>query len=98
MLTTGAACELQEAPRTVLEMTLHAITLAINDRLAVDIRQYENKVDLRVAPPLCPVRVNPADFGHAAELIERAEQSTSEWLDEGVPGRDQAALLEPHQH
>ena len=98
VLTTGAACALQEAPRTVLGMALHGITLAINDRLTVDVRQYENKVDLRVAPPLCPMRVNPADFGHAAELIERAEQSTSEWLDEGVPGRDQAALLEPHQH
>ncbi|HEY5855927.1 MAG TPA: patatin-like phospholipase family protein [Aldersonia sp.] len=98
VLTTGAACELREPPRTVLGMALQGITLAINDRLAVDVRQYENKVDLRVAPPLCPMRVNPADFGHGAELIERAEESTSEWLDAGVPGRGQAALLEPHHH
>jgi NTE family protein len=36
-------------------MALHSLTLLVNQRLALDVEPYEAAVDLRVAPPLCPV-------------------------------------------
>lgn len=46
----------------MIAMALHALTLAINQRLAADIKRYEDTVTLRVVPPLCPVRISPIDF------------------------------------
>jgi NTE family protein len=79
-------------------MALHALTLTINQRLAVDVERYEAEVDLHVVPPLCPIRTSPADFGHAAELIDGAEGATRAWLASRHRGIGQARLLEPHDH
>lgn len=97
VLPTGYACSLADPPRGVLAMTLHALTLAINHRLAVDIDRFEATVDLRVAPPLFPLHVAPIDFSHGAELIEQAHRETSRWL-AGPCGTGQAVLLAPHRH
>jgi len=61
-------------------MTLHAVSLMINRRLSADVDHYLGRADVRVVPPLCPVDVGPADFGRAAELMERAYVSTTAWL------------------
>jgi len=79
-------------------MALHALTLAINQRLAVDVARFEEDVDVRVIPPLCPTRINPADFSHSAELIDRSHAITRKWLAARHPVTGQAALLEPHRH
>jgi len=47
---------------------------------------------LKVLPPLCPLSVSPADFGHASELIARAHEATGSWIDAGGPD-----LPEPQQ-
>lgn len=99
VLPAGYACALREPPRGALAMALHGLTVLMQYRLALDIGRYEPEVDLRVVPPLCPVAVSPADFGHSADLIERARQSTEAWL--AAPGPTclhQAALVEPHTH
>ncbi|MUM19342.1 patatin-like phospholipase family protein [Mycobacterium sp. CBMA271] len=80
VLPTGYACALPEAPRGAVAMALHAMTLAINQRMAADVARFESTVDLRVVPPLCPVRTSPADFSHSAELIGRAHEQTRRWL------------------
>lgn len=98
VLSTGYACALPEPPRGALAMALHALSLTINQRLAVDVARYEDRVDLRVVPPLCPIRSTPADFSHADELIERSYESTTVWLRTRTPVSGQAALLEPHHH
>lgn len=98
VLSTGYACDLDSPPRGALAMALHALTLTVNQRLAVDIERYESMVDLRVAPPLCPIRTTPADFGHGAELIDRARESTSTWLNQRHRTVGQADLLAPHRH
>ena len=97
VLPTGYACALEAAPRGVLEMALHAFTLAINRRLAADIARFEDTVDLRVVPPLCPEHVSPIDFSQAAMLISKAHQETRRWLTE-PRGAGQAVLLAPHRH
>src|SRR6201997_996186 len=98
VLPTGYSCALPESPKGALAMALHALTLAINQRLAVDVARFEEDVDVRVIPPLCPTRINPADFSHSAELIDRAHAITRKWLAARHPVTGQAALLEPHRH
>src|ERR1700757_4183662 len=80
VLPTGYSCALPESPIGALAMALHALTLAINQRLAVDVARFEEDVDVRVIPPLCPTRINPADFSHSAELIDQSHAITRKWL------------------
>ncbi|TDZ78643.1 NTE family protein RssA [Mycobacteroides salmoniphilum] len=96
VLPTGYACALREAPRGALAMALHATTLAINQRLAVDVARFERTVELRVVPPLCPVRISPIDFSQSGELIDRARQQTLRWLLMPRFKINQADLLEHH--
>lgn len=96
-LPTGYACDLAAPPKGVMAMALHALTLAINQRLAADIARFEQTADVRVAPPLCPVGVSPIDFSQAARLIAQAYRSTAAWLAQ-PPVTGQAVLLAPHRH
>jgi len=98
VLPTGYSCDLPAAPKTAVNMALHAMTLAINHRLAVDVERFEPAVDLRVIRPLCPIATSGADFSHAATLIERSHEATREWLAAHPPSTGQAVLLEPHRH
>jgi len=99
VLATGYSCALAERPRGALGMTLHAVTLGINRRLAADVRRYGDRVDLRLAPPLCPIRTSAADFGQAGALIGRAHSLTKDWLAGGAPPQlAAAAKLDPHGH
>ena len=99
VLATGYSCALTERPHGALGMALHAVTLGINQRLAADIERYKEHADLRVVPPLCPVRIAPADFTHAVALIERAHALTRDWLAAGAPPLPLAAAkLAPHGH
>jgi NTE family protein len=96
VLPTGYACALPASPRGALAMALHAMTLAINQRLAADVATFEGTVDLRVVPPLCPVRVAPTDFSQSGQLITRSHEQTRHWLAGGKPARGQAGLFHPH--
>ena len=98
VMPTGYSCDLSTSPKTALTMALHAMTIAVNHRLAVDVARFEHAVDLRVVPPLCPVAISGADFSHAATLIERTYEATRDWLAASPPSTDQAGLLEPHRH
>ncbi|GLE54682.1 patatin-like phospholipase family protein [Mycobacterium montefiorense] len=98
VLPTGYSCDLPASPTTAVNMALHAMTLALNHRLAADIERFEQAVDLRVVHPLCPIATSGADFSHAATLIERSHAATREWLAAHPPTTGQAALLEPHTH
>ncbi|MEO6203813.1 MAG: patatin-like phospholipase family protein [Mycobacteriales bacterium] len=97
VVPTGYACALPTVPRGALAMVLHAVTLSIQRRLIDDVERLQSSLDLRVVPPLCPVLVSPADFGHSRQLIDRAHRQTARWLER--PRReDQAAELALHVH
>jgi NTE family protein len=83
VLPAGVACALAQPPRSPLAIALHALTLLIEQRLALDVARYHDQIELIVLPPLCPLSVSSSDFRHAAQLIERAELSASRWLDAG---------------
>jgi NTE family protein len=97
VLPTGYACALPAAPASAIGMAMHAVTVAIQQRLVSDVRALASTVTLRVAPPLCPLAVSPIDFRHTGELIARGREATRGWLDAGAAG-DQARHLALHSH
>ena len=97
VLPTGYACALPHPPRSPIGMAMHAITVAIQQRLISDVQALQDSVTLRVAPPLCPLAVSPVDFSHTAELVQRARDSTLRWLEQ-PPAADQSRHLRLHSH
>lgn len=85
VLPTGYACALDQPPSSPLSSALHALTLLIEQRLILEVAHFAERADIRVLPPLCPLAVSSTDFGHGAELIERARRATARWLDDGGP-------------
>jgi NTE family protein len=68
-------------------MGLHALTLLIQQRLIMEIRAFQDRARLVVLPPPCPLDVTPADFSHAADLIERARRDARAFLAAAADGR-----------
>ena len=83
ILPTGAACALPRAPRTAAGVALHSLTLLIEQRLVHEIAALQAAATIKLLPPLCPLAVSAADFGHAKELITRARRSSLRWIDSG---------------
>jgi hypothetical protein len=50
-------------------------------RFAAEAASFAGRADVVVLPPPCPIRVHPMDFGHADELIRRAEADARMVLD-----------------
>jgi NTE family protein len=56
-------------------------------------------IQVHLVPPLCPLTVSPFDFSASRELIERAAQSTKNWIEEGgLSRRSLPKELAPHRH
>lgn len=99
VLPTGYACALLGAPRSALAVALQSVTLMVHQRLHADVEKYQNLVELHVMPPLCPLAVSPVDFTQSATLIERARESTQQWLASDTSNsHDQARVLRLHEH
>jgi NTE family protein len=81
VLPAGRACALEAPPRGALGMTLHAMTLLVQRRLEADIEALADTVRLHVLPPPCPLAIQPIDFGHADELIDRSLADARHFLD-----------------
>jgi NTE family protein len=89
VLPTGYACALDAPPRSALSSALHALTLLIEQRLILEVAYYEQRADIRVIPPLCPLSVSSTDFRFGGVLVVRAREATGRWLDGG-------GMSEPH--
>jgi NTE family protein len=87
VLPTGAPCELHEAPRGALAMLVYGSTLLVHARLAYEVAALGDRAAITVLPPPCPLAVQPTDFGHADELIERARADARRFLDLRKPLR-----------
>jgi NTE family protein len=62
-------------------MLLHAMSVVLAQRLYVEIELYSARARLVVLPPPCPQHVQPIDFSHAGELIDRARADSRAFLD-----------------
>lgn len=99
VLPTGFACALEAPPRDAIGCALHAITLLIAHQLVAEIERCREQVEIITVPPLCPLSVSPYDFSHAEELIERAADQTSRWLERGGLARERIpGALRGHTH
>jgi NTE family protein len=98
VLQTGYACSLSGPPKGAVARGMHALTLLISKQMERDLRLLEGKVDVHVAPHLCPLDVSPFDFDHSEELIERSARLTRAWLEEGGLGRSDAPEALRHDH
>jgi NTE family protein len=83
VLPAGVACALARPPRSAIATAVHALTLLVEQRLALDVAAMRDEVELIVLPPLCPLPVSSADFRFARWLIDRARTSSGDWLDAG---------------
>ena len=78
-------------------MALHALSLLTHSRLIADIELHRDRAKLVVLPPPCPLAIQPIDFGHAGELIQRALGDARAFLDGG--GADQPPIrMHTHRH
>ncbi len=98
VLPTGYACGLAIPPKGALGMVLQALSLLIAQRLSFDIERFEDRAELHVIPPLCPLDVSPVDFSKSAQLIERSHRETTTWLHKRHQVHGQACLVAPHHH
>jgi NTE family protein len=97
VLPTGHACALERAPKGALAMALHALSLLAHSRLIADIELHRDRAKLVVMPPPCPLAIQPIDFGHADELIERSLSDARAFLDRG--GAEQGPIpMRMHRH
>lgn len=78
---------------------MQALSFLTQQRLIHDCAAFAEHAELHVLPPLCPLGISSADFGHATELTARAHRATGSWLDDG---RDHLAhperFLSLHHH
>jgi NTE family protein len=81
VLAAGAACELDEAPRSALAMALYATGLLIGQRLSRDVAAVPPGTEVHLLPPPCPLTIQPTDFSHASELIELGYENAARYLD-----------------
>lgn len=96
VLTTGFGCALDEPPANAFAAALHAVGLMVQRRLVLELAAADYPVPVHVVPTPCPIDVSPIDFSHSDELIDRAVQSTREWLAAGQP--DDLSTVAPHTH
>jgi NTE family protein len=95
VLSTGIACDLTEPPHGALGMLLHSMSLLLMRRLQVEVELLADRAELIVLPPPCPPGASPIDFSRSDELIGRAREESTMFLDELESGRieDSAAGL-----
>lgn len=106
LLPAGYPCA-APAPTTALGAALTSLNLLLHRQLIGQVQAYAGTARLHVAPPLCPLAVPAADFGHADALMRRARASTRRWLEQTsdattVPSAsgpaDVLAFHGPHEH
>lgn len=99
VLPTGFSCEAERPPENPIAMALHGLNLLISRQLVVDVERFENRAEIRIVPPLCPLPISSFDFSQAQALMERASRSTRAWLEGGGLERPaEPEALRPHTH
>jgi NTE family protein len=71
---------LHEEPTSALGMALQALARMVAQRLEAEVAAHRDAAEIIVIPPLQPMAVSPADFGHTAELIEHGYESARQML------------------
>jgi len=83
VLPTGTSCAMQEPPRSMPALALHALNLQNMRQLDRDVGRYTEHVRITIVPPLCPLSASVFDFSQTDLLIQRAATQTRDWLAAG---------------
>jgi NTE family protein len=83
VLPTGTSCAMQEPPRSMPALALHALNLQNMRQLDRDVGRYAGQARITIVPPLCPISASVFDFSHTDSMIQRAEVQTRDWLEKG---------------
>lgn len=99
VLPTGFACASNQVPKAAIGRAMHALSLLVARQLVHDAERFAGVVELRIVPSLCPLACSPYDYSAAGQLIERAAQTTRQWLHEGGLERAGTPMqLQEHSH
>ena len=99
VLPAGVPCAIDSPPRSAIGVAVHALSLLIEKQLIIEVAMKVDGVSIGLLPPLCPLTVSPADFRHAAELIERGRIDSTAWIaDGGLQRVDPSRYLALHRH
>jgi NTE family protein len=98
VLQTGFACSMDGPPRGAVARGLHALTLMIANQMERDLKLLAGRVDVHVAPHLCPLDISPFNFAHSGALIERSALATRQWLDAGGLSFTSTPEVFEHRH
>ena len=100
VLPAGFSCARRSAGDGVVPRAMDAISMMVAARLVRDGEHWiDSHIELRMAPPPCPISTSPYDFTAADELMIRALESTRIWLHNG--GLEIGEIprnLYPHEH
>ena len=80
VLPTVISCILSKSPRSAIGMVLHALNIFMVKQLAVDVELFGKQAEIVIVPPLDPAATLAHDFSYAAEMIDRSERQTLEWI------------------
>ncbi len=83
VLPCGFACAQASVSKWALGRAMHAITLLGASQLRRDYEHYSASLNLRIAPPLCPMRRSSFDYSNGADLVARGRASTRAWIEAG---------------
>jgi NTE family protein len=57
------------------------------------------EIDVHLVPTLCPLAISPFDFSASRQLIGRAAESSTKWIEAGgLTRRASPQELAPHRH
>ncbi|WP_234684844.1 patatin-like phospholipase family protein [Bradyrhizobium monzae] len=94
VLPAGHACAVASPPVGAVANALHALTLLTARQLVAELEALAPDIEYVVVPPLCPMVGSPYDFSRTGEHIDRAIESTAEWLAQG--GLERHGVI-PHE-
>jgi NTE family protein len=96
---TGMSCGLTTPPKSVVEMALQTLNLAVSNRLKFDMEKYIDSHEIIVLPVPCPLDVSIFNFSRTKELISRSETNITQWIQNGgMSTKSSPELLRPHYH
>jgi len=99
VFSTGISCGLKTLPKSILEIALQTLNMAISHRLMADMIKYAPSTEIIVLPTLCPLDVSIFNFSRTAELIQRSENNVAKWIQEGgLEKGGKPEMLRPHYH
>ncbi|AGW93592.1 MULTISPECIES: patatin-like phospholipase family protein [Cupriavidus] len=99
VLPAGFTCAERRPPRGALEHAFNALSLLVARQLVNDLQHFAERAHISVVPPLCPLDISPYDYSKCGELIDRAAETTGQWLKaKGLDSRHVPGALHVHSH